>query len=101
MKINNYDRLALHAYETQDTFLRQMLTAQERHPQDWEGFLVDVILTLSTVNKDLTARLVEEISRRPPQPVVINGTTYTYAPDGSWAGDYVEFTPDGGWPKGS
>lgn len=99
-QLDQVEALIRHAVEADDAVLRNMVYAQMYHPREWGEFLVDVILTLSTVNKDLREQLVRAISNQPPPPIYVH--TGGFVPDGAWSSDYpTDFTPDGAWPTES
>lgn len=87
-----------HAIEEDNAILFNMIYAQTYHPKEWSEFLIDVILTLSTANKDLREQLVHVLSNQPPPPIYVQSGGFV--PDGAWSSDYpTEFTPDGAWPS--
>lgn len=99
MNEQQFHTLWIHATTSNDATLVALLTSQRYRPKEWGDFLVDVVLTLSTVNKDLRDQLVDVISKQPPAPINVNGTQYTFVPDGAWASDYPAcyFNSDGSW----
>lgn len=92
-----FKKLLDHAIAENDMVLFNLLSSQQYHPRDWGDFLVDAVLALSLLNKDLHERLADEVMRRPPAPIYMSREQYV--PDGARVDDYpVAFTPDGSWP---
>ena len=96
---STWTTLVEYAMVENDAILYQLMMAQSNHPKNWDDFIIDVIKTLSTVNKASQERLSEVISQR-PRPIYISAEAAKDVPDGAWAEDYPDtVVPDGAWPR--
>ena len=96
---STWTTLVEYAMVENDAILYQLMMAQSTHPKNWDDFIIDVVKTLSTVNKASQERLSDVISQQ-PRPIYISSEAAKDVPDGAWAEDYPDnCVPDGAWPR--